>query len=214
MISHPRKTLFVHIPKTGGQSVETVFLNDLGLKWDERAVLGLRRNDDPGAGPERLAHLYGDEYVRLGHVTGEQFDSYTRFAIIRHPYDRMISEYRWRMKTHIRRGHKGDLPTFDAFLNRDLSDEYSDVSRHMQTQVRYLLDGQGRCLVSHILRFERLAEDIAPVFRKIFGKTRVLPHANRGDPAVIFGRDNLTKAHKDLLAERYRVDFETFGYAP
>jgi hypothetical protein len=31
MISHPHRTLFVHIPKCGGQSVEHAFLNALSL---------------------------------------------------------------------------------------------------------------------------------------------------------------------------------------
>ena len=46
MISHKHKTIFVHIPKTGGQSVESVFIEDEGLTWDTRAPLLLRRNDD------------------------------------------------------------------------------------------------------------------------------------------------------------------------
>jgi len=42
MISHKHKTVFVHIPKVAGQSVEQMYLADLGLNWSERAVLLLR----------------------------------------------------------------------------------------------------------------------------------------------------------------------------
>ena len=43
MISKAHKTIFVHIPKVAGQSIETMFLNDLNLKWDERSKLLLRK---------------------------------------------------------------------------------------------------------------------------------------------------------------------------
>jgi len=33
IISHDRKAIFVHIPKTGGPSVEQVFIEDTGLTW-------------------------------------------------------------------------------------------------------------------------------------------------------------------------------------
>lgn len=213
MISHPHRTVFVHIPKTGGQSVESVFLNDLGLKWRDRALLGLRRNGDCAAGPERLAHLYGDEYVRLGHMAAQEFQDYTRFTVVRHPYDRVISEYRYRLKAQTKRGTIGAVLSFDDFLCRDVSDDHRDLSRHMQTQARYVQDGQGGCLIEHILRFETLAQDIAPLFVQVFGGPRALPHANRSDPVIAFGRDDLTAAQKTLLADRYRVDFEMFGYA-
>ena len=46
MISHNHEYVFVHIPKCGGQSIEHVFLNDLGLEWHNRSPLLLRPNDN------------------------------------------------------------------------------------------------------------------------------------------------------------------------
>ena len=57
MISHPHRTVFVHIPKCGGQSIETAFLADLGLGWKSRAPLLMGANDRPELGPPRLSHL-------------------------------------------------------------------------------------------------------------------------------------------------------------
>ncbi|MDU9005690.1 sulfotransferase family 2 domain-containing protein [Sedimentitalea todarodis] len=206
MISHAHKTVFVHIPKTGGQSVETVFLNDLDLAWRDRAVLLLRQNANPRMGPQKLAHLYADEYVALGHMLAEDFDRYLRFAIVRHPYERALSEFRYRAGAAAKRGQVLEL---DIFLNTEIKDDYSDGSRHLVPQVRYVTDARGRVLVDRVLRFERLAQDIAPVFRKIFGRDRRLPHKNRSR----VGLDaRLSPVQADMLFERYRADFEAFGY--
>lgn len=62
MISHEHKTVFIHVPKVAGQSVELAFLRQLGMTWEERAPLVLRHNPDPAKGPERLAHLLAREY--------------------------------------------------------------------------------------------------------------------------------------------------------
>ena len=69
MLTHQHKTVFVHIPKNAGQSIETVFLDVLGLTWESRAPLLLRPNDIPELGPRRLAHLAASEYVSCGHMT-------------------------------------------------------------------------------------------------------------------------------------------------
>jgi hypothetical protein len=208
MISHSRETIFVHVPKTGGQSVETVFLDDLGLGWNDRAALLLRHNDDPARGPEKLAHLFAGEYVSRGHIDREAFDRYLKFAVVRHPFDRILSEYRYRAAAQARRGGKLELETF---LAQEEPGEFSDLARHRLPQVRFLMDRDGRCLVDHVLRFETLAQDIVPIFERVFGQLRSLPHRNRSG-----GNRNiaLTASQKDRLADRYRADFEAFGYAP
>ncbi|MEP3330897.1 sulfotransferase family 2 domain-containing protein [Sedimentitalea sp.] len=206
MISHAHKTVFVHIPKTGGQSIETVFLDDLGLAWRDRAALMLRQNNNRNAGPQKLAHLYTDEYVARGHMVAKDFDRYLKFSIVRHPFDRALSEFRYRVGAAAKRGQVLDL---DDFLNSGASDDYLDSARHLVPQVRYVKDLQGRCLVDHVLRFEHLAQDIGPVFREIFGGDRRLPHKNRSQT----GLDAcLSAAQADLLYDRYRADFEAFGY--
>jgi len=211
MISHPRKTVFVHIPKTGGQSVESVFLEDAGVRWAERGTLVLGRNKDPVRGPTRLAHLFAAEYVALGHIAAADFDAYTRFAIVRHPYDRALSEYRYRAASWRKRNEVA--MTFDDFIRWYPEDERLDVARHLVPQARYVMDDQGRRLVDHLLRFERLEEEIAPLFRRIFGAPRALPHRNASDPAAGPTRADLTPERMRVLQRRYAEDFAAFGYS-
>jgi len=98
MLSRAYRTIFVHIPKTGGQSIETIFLKAHGLTWEARAQLLLRPNSDPAKGPRRLAHLYASEYVSCGHVTAEDFESFFSFAVVRNPWARAVSSYKYALQ--------------------------------------------------------------------------------------------------------------------
>ena len=83
--------IFVHIPKTGGQSVERVFLEAHGLTWATRAPLLLRRNDHGAPGPEFLSHLYAEEYAARDHASPAAFERAERFTVVRDPFDRLLS---------------------------------------------------------------------------------------------------------------------------
>ncbi|WP_146344217.1 sulfotransferase family 2 domain-containing protein [Phaeobacter marinintestinus] len=212
MISRSRKTLFVHIPKTGGQSIESVFLKDAGLAWRDRGQLGLGRNPDKENGPTRLAHLYASEYVALGHVTQAEFDAFTRFAIVRHPYDRMISEYRYRAASWKR---KGDPAVgFDDFIRWTPEDEKLDIARHLVPQVTYVQDSEGRSLVPHIVHLEQMAVEMAGLWQTMLGTIPDVPHKNASKPKFGPGRQDLTVPQKRFLQDRYAEDFQCFGYDP
>lgn len=211
MISHPHECIFVHVPKTGGQSVEAAFQAALGLEGRAgRAALLLRENRDRAAGPRRLAHLYASEYVGCGHIGAAEFARYFKFSVVRHPFDRAISEYRYRAAALMARGRM--VPGFDAFLDAAHEDEHLDAARHMVPQVRYTHGPGGACLLDRVIRFERLAADIAPVLARLLGQNAALPHRNRSGAVAGVTRGGLTSAQRAKLRARYAVDFEAFGY--
>ena len=80
MISKTHKTIFVHIPKVAGQSIETMFLEDLGPNWKARHRLLLRKKNTFEKGPKRLAHLTAGQYTEFNYITSEEFNQYFKFV--------------------------------------------------------------------------------------------------------------------------------------
>ena len=124
MISHDFRCIFIHIPKVAGQSIEHFFLDLHGLDWDSRGSLLLRHNPDRARGPVRLAHLTAREYVDCGHIGQSDFDAYFKFAFVRNPWARLVSEYHYR--EHHRRQSFRDFVLHgfpEADLYRDSTDQ-------------------------------------------------------------------------------------------
>lgn len=203
MLCHAFRTIFVHVPKTAGQSIEMVFLKKLNLAWQQRAPLLLRPNSDPAMGPPRLAHLYASEYVSCGHVSGGDFSRYFKFTVVRNPWARAVSVYKF--------AYQGRLD-FASFLGDVVACRHDVVEkRHLDAQLSFLVAADGRFLVDRVLRFESLASEFAEVSRRIFGEDIHLPRVNAArDPTPY--RDFYDEAGRALIAEKYRDDIEAFGY--
>jgi hypothetical protein len=205
MISEKFRVVFVHIPRTGGQSIERVFLNKSGLTWATRAPLLLRRTMKPGLEPERLAHLYAREYYELGYLTRSTFESYFKFSIVRNPWERLVSEYRF--------NYQGLSISFDDFLFRLFPPEgLSDARRHVEPQCRFLFDRDGTCLVDKILRMDRLNDQAGDMFFSIFQENISLPWFNasydRTDYRKIYSKKSI-----EFVDEFYKEDIEQFGFS-
>lgn len=203
MISHDHSAIFVHIPKTAGQSVEQMFLDDLGLTWEERAPLLLRLNQDPNWGPERMAHLLAREYVELGHLTQAQFDRYYKFAVVRNPYDRLISTYRYLQGL-------GDI-SFGQFVARIPKASHRKMVRFYAPQAAYLCK-QNQVIVDQIIPFEDLKTGVAEMAAKVFGEARALPKRNVSERQRDLSRDDIGPKVRDAIYTMYRRDFDLLGY--
>jgi hypothetical protein len=203
MLSHRFQTIFIHVPKTAGRSIATVFLERHGLTWKTRGELLLRANKDRQRGPERLAHLYAREYVECGHVSDETFARYFKFAVVRDPYARAISAYRYRVPD-------GTRP-LAAFLRELPDDDREDRARHLAPQVNFVSDRSGRVLPDCILRYENLQQEIGGVFERIFGMPLPLSHANSSP--LPFPPLKLSDEDADLIYRRFEADFDFFRYA-
>ncbi len=170
------RSIFVHVPKTAGQSIEQVFIDRLGLTWDTRSKLLLRRSRSPDEGPPALAHLFASEYVSNGHISQSQFDQYFKFTFVRNPWDRLVSEYRYR---RFERQYGFETFDFEEFLfDRFPEAGWSDLYRHTVPQYKYIFDQHDTQLVDFVGRYECLEADFQYVTTKLGMGDVQLPRRN------------------------------------
>jgi hypothetical protein len=189
MISHHHKCIFIHIPKNAGQSIENVFLDLLNLDWETRAPLLLRPNDHPDLGPPRLAHLKSYEYVKYKYIPKELYTNYFKFAIVRNPFERVVSIYRY-----FGYSKKCSFKEFvnGPFLNELWKEQYWFVC----PQVEYVYKNE-QLNVDFICRFENLQEDFQHVCKQIGLPSLRVPHKNKSSKTK--GNSFISKAARYLL---------------
>ena len=84
MINHKHKFIFIHIPKTAGESIEVTFQAKGELKYWASFD---HTNHEP------LQHLTANEIKkRLGK---SEYNKYYKFSFVRNPFSRCVSEYFW-----------------------------------------------------------------------------------------------------------------------
>ena len=198
MISLQKRFLFVHIPKTAGNSIQSV-LRD----YSEDQLVALRKEQD---GIERFG-LRNPRYDLKKHSTlseycnalgDEQFRNLYKFTCVRNPWDRMVSYY------------------FTPTQNPETLNEkkFRETIFKAVSVADYLRLEKGEedpfANVDCIMRFENLADDFCAVCNTIGISPPALPRYNRSS------RDHYSKYYDDELREfvraRFAAEIERFNY--
>lgn len=209
IVSHEHRFIFVHIFRTAGRSFTKV-LKTRGLE------------EIPG---QTHRHHTAAEIRNL--VGAGVWNDYFTFAVIRNPWERLLSQYLYHLQTvrEFKERH-GNKPTkvarrtqrrmrrfrdFDAFIDWfATAEELNEWTRHKLTQTDFLFDGDGILLVDQVLRFENLNEEVASLEGNLgFGID--LPHINY-QPHRHFA-EYYSDRSREIVAEVCRHEIETFGYA-
>ncbi|PRY22621.1 sulfotransferase family protein [Aliiruegeria haliotis] len=174
MISHHHRCIYFHVPKTGGQSIERLFLDDLGLSWEQRAPLLLGANENRKVGPPRLAHMTADEIIAFRYIPERMLGEYFCFATVRNPWSRVVSAFRY-ITSHAR---------FEEFVD----DRIRDGGRFAwflrpQTDF-YYRNGESVC--DQVIRLENLKDGAAGLISR-FDLSSQLGHVNSSGEALKVG---------------------------
>lgn len=203
MISHKKKFVFIHIPKTGGKSVRTALrpftLSPLQRGLDYLSTRIIRRD------------IFG---INAGgaHVTAcatrdavgqDLFDNYFVFSFVRNPWALVVSEYYFIRK---RPGSK----YFDVAMNGTL-DDYLDrrFDDGVLTQLDYLRNKDGRWMVDFVGLVENFNPDFSQVCQHLAINTS-LPHKNRTRHSDY--REEHSDESRAKVAEYFANDIAVFGY--
>jgi len=198
MISLQKRFLFVHIPKTAGNSIQSV-LRD----YSEDQLVALRKEQD---GIERFG-LHNPKYKVRKHSTlseyydalgNEQFRNLYKFTCVRNPWDRMVSYY----FTPTQNPETWNRKKFRETISKAVS--VSDYLRLDNSE------GDPFANVDRIMQFENLADDFRAVCAAIGIPPPALPQYNRSS------REHYSKYYDDELCElvraRFAAEIERFNY--
>lgn len=214
-ISHPHRTIFVHVPKTGGTSVEFV----LGMHG-EKADIGIRPYFNQQLDRE---HLYGQD---LQHMTAAAlrdalrqegvFERYFKFSIVRNPWDRLVSVFAWSNQKWAKGQELSDgefegsvRQLYGLFVASRTQGQPLRIAPHFRPQVHFLVDRERRTLVDFVARYENLRPDWEQIRRKI-GIQADLPLRMRSHHRPY--RSYYSAATRAMVAELYADDIAAFGY--
>ena len=205
--------LFVHIPKTGGTSVEEC----LGLRgpWQHEnldSCFGLIQSLpllQRGFGSNFLQHL---TLAELCELLGGDFLELTPFAVLRDPWTRLLSSFRRK---------DPDLCSLYRYkCHRDLHDvsleEYVDVASwldhpHLRPQWKFLCTSMGQCPDPSVRLFrqERM-EQLESWLTQYLGTTIQLTSKNVRVPAVTMPDmdPRQLEALRERVNELYALDVD------
>ena len=150
MINHDYRCIYIHIPKTAGNSINRVF----GVQWRDHKDLASYAAEQPG----------------------EVIEQYYKFAIVRNPWARMLSDYNYQKKKS--RADKlflhdsdGEQRLFRAWIEAVLADPFryaattwgGDVSSNIHRwspQVDWM-SLHGSLAVDKVVHLENLSQGLA-----------------------------------------------------
>ena len=215
-ISHKFKVIFIHIQKAGGSSIQQLF-----KQLDPDLVTSI--SIDPAK--NRPRHCFATDIEET--IGSDIFRSYTKFCVVRNPFDRLVSWY-WMLKLRSYKIEKvgvdieldnifalmlDELNTnardFDEFVSLPRLHKSGMFERFFVNQLDYISDESG-IIVDRVLRFETLGQDFAEVVED-FGLQGQLPHTNKTQREADY-RSYYNETTRQLIAKRFQKDLDYFNY--
>jgi len=223
---------FVHITKTGGTAIEA-YAAKTGVKWGacHYGVGALRKYDTclhKDLNPRKYGSLSNsDENELPNELTRFKFLPWhtpphwfkenplagsKTFAVIRNPYDRVVSEYYSKWGGYYEVAGCDNNPKVMNDWIQEKAKTYVSSNGHFLPQHYYVYNTKGEKVVDHILRFENLDEDFSKLMKKYSLNVRLGKEDVR-DKDCTLTADNLSKETIEIINTIYSEDFSLLGYS-
>lgn len=223
IINNSYKFVFVHIPKSAGTTITSIF-----SKYTNYCDLEIGGTDFG----EKIQPAYKKRFGLAKHSSAREIKSlmgavewsrYFTFAFVRNPYARAYSAYnflrKWESPNQIFNEKMRSFNSFDEFVDSDYWYETDGPDEIFKPQVHWLRGSPAsdNLAVEFIGRVENIEKDIADIFN-IIGLKKV-PNAKSQQTRLnvttepdAFKKIEIKTAKK--VYEKYKHDFNLLGYAP
>ena len=204
MISHSHKFLFVHVPKTGGTSIELA-LDKYNTHDSAKSLKGEFR-------PIGSKHLLLSGYINHKGssfcIPEDSMDDYFKFSFARNPWARIFSHFRMFKRSGPARA-TDSLKSFVKFYCLKKRGDTCWKGRNFLPALDHVLFN-GSIAADFIGRFENLQKDFDFVCDQIGVPRKQLPHVNKSK--IHNYVDHYDEETKQIVAEKYAKDIDHFGY--
>jgi len=215
-IIHSIKTIFIHIPKAGGTSIETVLCDFPLFRYqlvNKYNWYGNIKND------ETKYELDHSTMAYLKRNCKYYDNSYFSFAIVRNPYARLVSEYHYCKYQYSRFIKK--LDSFKDFVY-ELKDKFDYVLKNKEKDHLYVSHYLPQYLFTHnyrkvkivnkIYKLENLNEEWTDIC-EILDIDKELVRTEKNASKFKYNyEDYYDDELKNIVYMMYKDDFEVFNY--
>lgn len=216
IISYKKKFIFVHIYKTAGTSIFSIFSRYAKFStlvsevWPTRFFV-------------KLINIifslenYGNSWINgvqkhascieINKYVGQKFfTKFYKFSFVRNPYDLQYSLWCYEKKSRGHRNHKEAKNTsFDEFI-------YNQIKRGAPCQVHFLkID--GKIAVDYIGYFEHLNNSIKTICDRLNIPLVAIPKFNSSNRKHKSLDNIYTSELADIVYEYFKDDFDVLGYS-
>ena len=201
-----KSILFIHIPKTGGTSVEKYFSDKFNIPLHYNSLYSFSFGKTADMNQDlvinsSLQHMTYNQIVKNNHIFNINFKNSELITIVRNPYERIISDLFWFQKINVESSKKEVFEIIKEYLISD------NLDNHNIPQYCFITDENKNLIPNlHILRTESLTSDM-----KSLGYVDFNVVVNNNNLNVNY-YNYLDDQSINLINEFYSLDFELFNY--
>jgi hypothetical protein len=182
-LSHKYHTIFFHIPKTAGSSIETL----LDIRFNRATIHdNLLNHSNTGPDSPAFQHFLPAKIKQLLDADGRSnvWDSYRKFTVVRNPLERAVSSYVFLKRQNRFPQHTKTFPDFLRFAvkvideNENCDEKYDSIPylHHLRPQQHWFRP--ENMVYDRVLRFETLEQDVTKMCEFVKCPHRKLPRIN------------------------------------
>jgi len=209
-----KNIIFIHVPKTGGGTIEHMILEDhfkykkdLDLKEERKKLFSLNK--------QWTQHHTITETISSRKIYNPQ--EFFKFAFVRNPWDRIVSEYLY-MKNNTGCACRGNIRKIPkSFEEYVLGNFKCSWRNHISEQYKFIYNSRDELMVDFLGRFENYENDLSSLLKKLGIQNRKnIPCVNQTrslkqkiiKPYWMY----YNKETKKIIEQKFEKDIKLFGY--